>query len=284
MHTGLAAGLSAFAAHFWYAIPVSLAILALTRLQPKAHLIGLAAYSQDGRLIYRTGDLPFAAFAERRALAAVRRGDQPRLHELVLPSGVHVYFLQHGQGKLLVAFSGPASVEDIRSVLKEAPRLTDSEFNLLEGLKPELAAPGVQLLKSPLKRQILALFRDLPYMAMEVNDLASWLNAPGEETRRALDELLHLGLLECETALDFAFYRPARSPEAQAQLRELYDWLDRWQTTLDRLQHALGAPWRRRDVPHKNASDASDQAMSHMGGTDGIIGREPAQRSWIDAA
>lgn len=56
MHETRWAGLSAFTNHFWYVVPVTIAIIVLTRLRPRAKLLGLALYDETGRLVHRQGD------------------------------------------------------------------------------------------------------------------------------------------------------------------------------------------------------------------------------------
>ncbi len=57
MHGNWQGGLAAFASHFWYAIPMAAAVIILSRLKPKARLLGAATYDEAGRVAQTQGGL-----------------------------------------------------------------------------------------------------------------------------------------------------------------------------------------------------------------------------------
>jgi hypothetical protein len=67
MHDTLWAGLGAFASHFWYAVPMIVAIVVLTRLRPRTRLLGVTAYDEAGRVLDRRGDFHLDELAASRA-------------------------------------------------------------------------------------------------------------------------------------------------------------------------------------------------------------------------
>lgn len=240
MHETVWAGLGAFASHFWYAVPMAGAIVVLTRLQPKARLLGLAAYDEAGRLVHHQGDFRLDELTVRGMLTALRTNGRQGLHGFTLPSGANVYFVRQGGLTLMVSFSGPASPRELAASVQQLRPDRRPTFDLLDGLEPPVAALAANVLTSPVKRDVLAFFRQRRQTAIEAGDLAYWVNAGEDDVMHALDELANLGLVQPQCICDTTFYRLNQDPEAMFLLDRLFDWRNAWQMTLDRLEQAIG--------------------------------------------
>ncbi len=250
MHETLWAGLGAFASHFWYAVPMAIAILVLTRLQPRAKLLSLAAYDETGRLVYHEGDFHLDRLTVHSMLAALRNSGQWGLHGFTLPSGVSVYFLREGGLTLMISFSAPASPQELATSAQKLRAEIAPTFDLFDGLEPTVAALAVNVLGSPVKRNILSFFRRYGQTAIQANDLAYWVDADEEELSNALEELTELGLIQRQCVCESTFYRLNGDPEIASCLDRLFAWRDKWQTTLERLERTIG----RERVLHRHPS------------------------------
>jgi len=65
----------------------AIAVIVLTRLQPKAKLLGLAAYDETGHLVHRQGDFHLDELTVSGMLTALRSNGRRGLHSITLPSG-----------------------------------------------------------------------------------------------------------------------------------------------------------------------------------------------------
>ncbi len=240
MHESLWAGLGAFASHFWYAVPMAVAIVILTRLQPQARLLSLAAYDEAGRLVHHQGDFRLDELTGRGMLSALRDKGQQGLHSFTLPSGANVYFVREGGLTLMVSFSGPASPRELEASMRQLRPDRLPAFDLLDGLEPPVAALAANVLASPVKRDVLAFFRQHRQTAIEAGDLAYWVGADEEEVIRALGELTDLDLVQLQCVCDTTFYRLNHAPEIMTHLNRLFTWRSEWQMTLDRLEQTIG--------------------------------------------
>lgn len=61
-------------------VAMAIAIIVLTWLQPKAKLLGLAAYDEAGRLVHHQGDFRLDDLTVRGMLSALGTNGQPELH------------------------------------------------------------------------------------------------------------------------------------------------------------------------------------------------------------
>jgi DNA-binding transcriptional ArsR family regulator len=241
MHDSPSTGLVDFARHFWYAVPMTLAIVALSRLKARPELLGLTVYDEAGRVVHKHGDFHLDELAETGMLAALRSQGSRGLYSLALPTGPRMYFLRDGGLTWVLCFSGPASPEELRaSVQGRRSELPHASFDLLFGLEPATAALAANLLSSPIKRATLAFLHLYKLMSIQVDDLAYRLRRGETEVTQALDDLVALGVVESECACDRTFYRLNREPAVLARLEDLFAWQGRWETDLRKLSDALG--------------------------------------------
>ena len=240
MHESLRTGLGAFASHFWYALPMTVAIVVLTRLQPRARLLGLAAYDEAGRLVHRRGEFQPEELTISGMLAALRSNGQRGLHGITLPSGTSVYFIREGGGTLMASFSGPALPQKLAAGVQKLRAEIPPAFDLLDGLEPPVAALAANVLASPVKRNVLGFFHRYGQTAIQVGDLAYWVDADEGEVRQVLDGLAELGLVQRLYACGLTFYELNRDQEVLTRLDELFAWQGKWQTQLHRLERMIG--------------------------------------------
>jgi hypothetical protein len=240
MHDSLSAGLLAFARHFWYAVPMTLAILVLSRLKPSPELLGFSVYDESGRVVQRQGDCRLDALAATGMLAALRSHGSRGLHSLALPTGPRMYFLRDGGFTWVLCFSGPASPEALHASI-QGPRteIPHTSFDLLFGLEPATAALAANLLSSPAQRAILARLQEFKLPSIQVEDLAYRLHRGEAEVAQALDDLVALGVVDFECACNRTFYRLNRDPAVLMRLEDLFAWQGRWEGNLHRLSDAL---------------------------------------------
>lgn len=244
MHGGsLQAGLSNFVSHFWYAVPVALAVVVLSRLTPKAQLLGFAVYDEAGRLVRQEGACGVDERVAQQSLAAMRAGQSQTLHGLCLASGAQTYFVRQGAYTLVLTYSAAADSRDLQSrVQRLRADLPPTTFDLFAGLEPQAAATALNVLWSPIKREVLAYLYRYSYSSVQVADLAYHLGAGEEETAAALADLDRLGVLERAEACELVFYRLSRDEEVRRVLRSLFDWQATWQLQLTRLAGMVGEP------------------------------------------
>jgi len=240
MHETPWAGLGDFASHFWYAVPMAVAIVALTRLQPRAKLLGLAAYDEAGRLLSQRGDFHLDELTAKGMLAALRDGGSPGLQGITLPSGASVYFVREGGLTLMVSFSGPASPRELAAEVQRLRSDTPSAFHLLDGLEPPVAVLAANVLTSPTKRNALAFFYQYSQTAMGLSDLAYWISQDEMEMARALEDLVELGLVQHRCVCDMSFYLLNHDQEVLDRLDKLFGWQEMWQAQLQRLERMIG--------------------------------------------
>jgi len=251
MHESLRAGLGAFAGHFWFAVPMTVVIIVLTRLQPRARLLGLAAYDETGRLVHHQGEFQPAELTVRGMLAALwSNGERVKrclayLHGITLPSGTSVYFTRE-EGLTLMAkrtsspFSRPAPSQALADSVLELGAEIPPAFNLLNGLEPPLAALAANVLASPVKRDVLGFLYRYGQTAMQAGDLAYWVDADEDAVRQALESLAELDLVQSLCACDLTFYHLNRDREVSARLDKLFAWQGKWQAQLHRLERMIG--------------------------------------------
>lgn len=239
MHQTFSAGLGAFASHFWYAVPMILAVVVLTRLKTDPTLLGVAIYDETGRLIEREGDFYLDELTEQGMLAALRDGSSSASHSFQLPSGASVYFVREGGRTLVLSFSGPVSSQRVASNV-ERWRVDGPAFDLLQDLEPPVAALAANLLASPLKRRVLIFLRRHSHSAIQSRDLAYWVDADEEDVGTVLEEFLTMGLLERERVCGLTFYRPNQTSEIRRYVDTLFRWRFQWQTALEQMENVIG--------------------------------------------
>ncbi len=240
MHSTLRAGLGAFAGHFWYAIPMILAIVVFTRLQAKTRLLGAVVYDEAGRVLDRRGDFQLDDLTATGMLAALRDNGQAGLQELTLPSGAQVYFCREGGRTLVLSFSGLASAREVAAEVENLQADLPPLPPLLAGLDPAVAALAANTLSSPVKRNLLAFFYQHPQTAFQANDLAYWVGEEPERVDGAIEELATLGLLQRRCACRLTFWTLNRDPAVLVSMDALFSWQGKWQSHLQRLARMVG--------------------------------------------
>jgi hypothetical protein len=238
MHATLWAGLGAFVNHFWYVVPITLAIVVLTRRQPRAHLLGLTVYDEAGRPVYRQGDVFPDEATSASFINALPAGTHQGLHGLTLPSGASLYFVRTGNVTALLCFSAPASLPALDEAVRRLGRST-VRVDLLEGLSAPVTSLAADLLGSPLKRGVLSFFRDNDRLAVGRDDLAGRLRADPAAVAHVLEGYVRLGLIQRQAACGMTFYQLTRDAAVRAQLDELFAWRARWEQEITRLEGML---------------------------------------------
>lgn len=241
MHETPWAGLRAFASHFWYAVPMAVAIVALTRLRPRAKLLGLTTCDEAGRLLYQKGDFHLDELTAKGMLAALRDNGPQGLHGITLPSGASVYFVREGGLTLMVSFSRPASPRELAAEVQKLRSDIPSAFHLLDGLEPPVAVLAANVLTSPTKRNALAFFYQYSQTAMGLSDLAYWVGQDEGEVARALEDLVELGLVQRRCVCDLTIYLLNHDQEVLDRLDKLFGWQEMWQAQLHRLEQMIGS-------------------------------------------
>jgi hypothetical protein len=259
MHGGsLQAGLSNFVSHFWYAVPVALAVVILSRLRPKAELLGFAVYDEAGRLVCQEGTCGFDESVVQQSLASMRTGHPQNLHGLCLPSGAQTYFVRQGAFTLVLSYSAAAESKDLDSAVQRLRAdLPPTSFDIFAGLEPQAAATALNVLWSPVKREVLSYLYRYSHTAVQIDDLAYHLGIGEDETATALTDLDGLGVLERMEACDLVFYRLSRDEEVRRVLRALFDWQATWQLQLTRLAGMVGEPGFQKFQHGRNGEMAS---------------------------
>ena len=240
MHETPLAGLRAFASHFWYVIPVMIAIIVLTRLRPKARLLGQATYDEVGHLVAQQGDFRLDELTAKGMLATMRSDSRLGLHCFILPSGANVYFVRDGPVTLMLCFSGLASHKEVTSQAERSRAGLGPTFDLLEGLEPPMRALATNVATSPLKRDVLAYLYRYGRTSIQAADLAHWVSAGEPEVVEALAALAELGLVERTQTCGLTFYHLRNDPKVRQDVNQLNSWLSEWQVALNRLERAVG--------------------------------------------
>ncbi len=238
MHATLWAGLGAFVNHFWYVVPVALAILVLTRLQPRAKLLGLMVYDEAGRPVYRQGDVFPDEVTTASFIHALPAGERQGLHGLTLPTGASLYFVRTGNVTALLCFSAPASLPALDEAVRRLGSPSD-RVDLLDGLSAPVTALAADLLAAPLKRSVLSFFHDNDRLAVGCDDLAYRLHADGAAVAHVLEEYVRLGLIQRQPACGMVFFQLTRNAEVRDQLDELFAWRATWEQEITRLEGML---------------------------------------------
>jgi hypothetical protein len=240
MHQSFAAGLGAFASHFWYAVPVTMAVVVLSRLRPHAELLGLTVYDETGQVVQQQGSFHLDEFAAKGMQVALKDHPQHGLQRLTLPSGARLYFLEDGGFTWVLCFSGSATPRDLDvGIHRFQPERPPAHFDLLFGLDPATAALAANLLSSPVKRSVLAFMHRFKLTAVQVEDLAYQLGQSEEDVTRALDDFVTLELVQVQCVCEYTFYRLNRDPSVQAKLDVLFAWQAKWQLQVQRLDSML---------------------------------------------
>lgn len=235
MHGNWQGGLVAFASHFWYAIPMAVAIVVLSRLKPKARLLGTAIYDEAGRLTQSQGDCCLGELVARGMVAALRDSGPDALQGLTLPSGASAYFVRQGSRTMILNFSGPASPEALGDSVRQLRARDPVAFDVFDGLEPTVAALAANALNSPVKREVLAYLYRFRLSAAELSDLVYRVGADQAAVLQALDDLMGLDLVCRLSVCDLTFYQLNRAPEVLRQLDRLFTWQADWQSQLQKL-------------------------------------------------
>lgn len=239
MHGNWQGGLAAFASHFWYAIPMTIAVIVLGRLKPKAQLLGTAIYDEAGRVVQTQGDCCLDELVASGMVAALRDSAPNALQGLTLPSGASAYFLRQGSRTVVLSFSGPASPEALGASVRQLTAAAPVAFDVFDGLEPAVAALAANALNSPIKREVLAYLYKFKLSSVELNDLAYRVGAGEAAVMLALDDLIRLDLVRRQSVCDLTFYQLNRTPEALRLLDGLFAWQADWQAQLQKLSSYL---------------------------------------------
>lgn len=239
MHGNRQGGLVAFVNHFWYAIPMTAAIIVLSRLKPKARLLGAATYDEAGRVVQTHGDCCLDELVAKGMVTALHDSGPDALQGLTLPSGTSVYFVRQGGRTVVLSFSGPAAPEALVAGVRQLTARKPVAFDVFEGLEPAVAALAANALNSPVKRDVLAYMHRFTLSTVELSDLVYRVGASEAAVIQALDDLIRLDLV-CRLAVcDLVFYQLNRAPEALRLLDQLFAWQADWQSQLQRLSTYL---------------------------------------------
>ena len=258
MHESVQAGLRDFAGHFWYAIPVAVAVIILSRLRPQAELLGFAVYDEAGRLVRQDGACGLDESVVKQSLTSMRSGQLQTVHGLCLPSGAQTYFIRQGGFMLVLTYSAAADSRELECGVQHLKAdLPPTTFDLFAGLEPQAAATALNVLWSPVKREVLSYLYRYSHSATQVDDLAYHLGIGEDETAAALSDLEELGVLERMEACDLVFYRLSADEEVRRVLRGLFDWQATWQLQLTRLAGMVGEPGLHKSQHGRNGEVAS---------------------------
>lgn len=239
MHGNWQGGLVAFAGHFWYALPMTIAIVALSRLKPEARLLGTAIYDEAGRLTQSQGDCCLDELVAKGMMAALHDSGPDALQGLTLPSGASAYFLRQGGRTVILNFSGPASPEALGDSVRRLTAQSAVTFDMFDGLEPAVAALAANALNSPVKRDVLAYLYRFKLSAVELSDLIYRVSAEPAAVKQALDDLMRLDLVSRLSVCDLTFYQLNRTPETLRLLDRLFAWQADWQSQLQKLSSYL---------------------------------------------
>jgi len=239
MHGNWQGGLAAFASHFWYAIPMAAAVIVLSRLKPKARLLGAATYDEAGRVVHTQGDCCLGELVASGMVAALRESGPDALQGLTLPSGASAYFVRQGGRTVVLSFSGPAAPEALAAGVRQLTARESVVFDVFEGLEPAVAALAANALNSPVKRDVLAYMHRFRLSAVELSDLVYRVGASEAAVTQALDDLIRLEVVHRLSVCDLTFYQLNRAPEALRQLDQLFVWQADWQVQLQKLSSYL---------------------------------------------
>jgi hypothetical protein len=239
MHGNWQGGLAAFASHFWYAIPMAAAVIILSRLKPKARLLGAATYDEAGRVAQTQGDCCLGELVASGMVAALRDSGPDALQGLTLPSGASAYFVRQGSRTVVLSFSGPAAPEALAAGVRQLTARAPVAFDVFEGLEPAVAALAANALNSPVKRDVLAYLHRFKLSAIELSDLVYRVGASEAAVTQALDDLSRLDLVYHLVVCDLTFYQLNRAPETLHLLDQLFAWQTDWQVQLQKLSSYL---------------------------------------------
>lgn len=243
MHQSVQAGLGDFLSHFWYVVPVALSVVVLSRLRPKAELLGVAVYDEAGRQVRQEGTCGLDERVVQQSLASMRTGQPQNLCGLRLSSGAQTYFVRQGAFTIVLTYSAAVESKDLDSgVERLRADLPPTSFDLFAGLEPQAAATALNVLWSPVKREVLSYLYRYSHSAVQPDDLAYHLGLAEGETADALSDLDELGVLERMEACDLVFYRLTPDEEVRRVLRSLFDWQATWHLQLTRLAGIVGEP------------------------------------------
>ena len=168
------------------------------------------------------------------------------------------YFVRQGAFTLVLTYSAAADSKDLDSgVQRLRADLPPTSFDLFAGLEPEAAATALNVLWSPVKREVLSYLYRYSHSATQVDDLAYHLGIGEDETAAALIDLDELGVLERMEACELVFYRLSRDEEVRRVLRGLFDWQATWQLQLTRLAGMVGEPGLHKSQHGRNGEVAS---------------------------
>jgi len=239
MHGNWQGGLVAFVNHFWYAIPMTAAIIVLGRLKPKARLLGAATYDEAGRVVQTQGDCCLDELVAKGMVTALHDSGPDALQGLTLPSGASAYFVRQGGRTVVLSFSGPAAPEALAAGVRQLTAREPVVFDVFEGLEPAVAALAANALNSPVKRDVLAYMHRFKLSAVELSDLVYRVGASEAAVTQALDDLMRLDLVCRLPVCDLIFYQLNRAPEALRLLDQLFAWQADWQSQLQKLSSYL---------------------------------------------
>ncbi len=239
MHGNLQSGLVAFASHFWYSIPMAVTVVVLSRLKPKARLLGAASYDESGRVVQREGDCCLEELVARGMVAALRDSGPDAIQGLTLPSGASAYFIRQGGRTVVLSFSGQASSEALVAGVRRFTARSPVAFDVFDGLEPAVAALAANAFNSPVKRDVLAYFHRCQLSAIEFSDLVYRVGANEAAVTQALDDLVGMELVRRLPICDFTFYQLNRTPETLCRLDKLFAWQADWQSQLQKLSSYL---------------------------------------------
>ena len=196
MHGNLQSGLVAFASHFWYAIPMAVTVVVLSRVKPKARFLGAVSYDETGRVVQKEGDCRLEELVAKGMVAALRDSGPDALQGLTLPSGATAYFVRQGGRTVVLSFSGPAAPEALVAGVCRFTAASPVAFDVFDGLEPAVAALAANAFNSPVKRDVLAHFHRHGLSAIEFSDLVYRVGANEAAVTQALDDLVGMELVQ----------------------------------------------------------------------------------------
>jgi hypothetical protein len=235
------AGFKIYLAHSWYALPILAAIFIIIRLRRPSELLSLTIYDERGALIYRQGDVPLKALVQEVIFASFRGTTQENgLHRLDLPSGPVVYFFRQGALTLVASFSKPprpAQLEGELSLLRQQELPPE---DLLRDLSPDVAALAINLLHTPVERDLFTYLWANRRMAMTVEDWTGQVGYAVGDVASAFENLARLGLVQRQCVHDMTFFRLTSDEVWLRRLEQFNTWRVDWLMRARRVEQLVG--------------------------------------------
>jgi hypothetical protein len=235
------AGFKTYLAHSWYALPILIAIFVMIRLRRPSELLSLTIYNERGALIYRQGDVPLKALVQEVIFASFRGTTQENgLHRLDLPSGPVVYFFRQGALTLVACFSKPPRPAQLEAELHLLRQQESPPEDLLRDLPPDVAALAINLLHTPVERDLFNYLWANRRMAMTVEDWAGQVGHAVGDVASAFKNLAQLGLVQRQDVRDITFFRLTGDEIWLRRLEQFNTWRVDWLMHARRVEQLVG--------------------------------------------